>query len=87
MGILTWIVLGLVAGFLAEWLAPGKGPGGLAFTILLGIAGALVGGFLGTHLLGISDVSGFDLRSLAIAVGGAVLLLFGYSFLKKKRML
>lgn len=80
MGILSWIVLGLLAGVLAKLLLPGKDPGGLILTILLGIAGAVVGGYLGTQL-GFGDVTGFDLRSLGLAVGGAILLLLGYRLL------
>jgi uncharacterized membrane protein YeaQ/YmgE (transglycosylase-associated protein family) len=76
MGIVSWIVLGLIAGLLARLLMPGRAGGGLVVTILLGIAGALVGGFIGSHLLGFGEVTGFDLRSVAIAVAGAVLLLF-----------
>lgn len=76
MGILSWIVLGLVVGVLAKWIMPGPDPGGTIITILLGIAGALVGGFLGS-LVGLGDVSGFNLGSLALAVGGALLLLWG----------
>jgi uncharacterized membrane protein YeaQ/YmgE (transglycosylase-associated protein family) len=75
MGILSWIVLGLVVGILAKWLMPGPDPGGLVMTTLLGIAGAFVGGWLGTQL-GFGSVTGFDARSLVIAVIGAVLLLF-----------
>ena len=86
MGILSWIVLGLVAGFLAKLLMPGGGPGGFIVTILLGIAGALVGGYLGSHFLGIADISGFDLRSVALAVGGAVLLLAIYGALKRAKV-
>lgn len=82
MGLLSWIVLGLLAGALAKWIMPGKDPGGFIITTLLGIGGAMVGGFIGT-LLGFGDVSGFDLRSLALAVGGALVLLFGYRSLKK----
>jgi uncharacterized membrane protein YeaQ/YmgE (transglycosylase-associated protein family) len=87
MDIVVWVLLGLVAGFLANWLAPGKGPGGLVYTTLLGIAGAVVGGFIGNRLLGIGEVTGFNLQSMILAVGGALLLLFGYAFLKKKRLL
>lgn len=82
MHLLTWILLGLVAGLVAKWLTPGPDPGGILITILLGIGGAVVGGFIGT-LLGFGDISGFDIRSLALAVGGSVLLLLGYRQLKK----
>jgi uncharacterized membrane protein YeaQ/YmgE (transglycosylase-associated protein family) len=77
MGILAWAVFGLIAGLLAKFLMPGKAPGGIIATILLGVLGAVVGGFLGT-LLGFGDLSGFDLRSMALAVGGGVLVLFLY---------
>ena len=83
MGIFGWIVLGLVAGLLAKLIMPGRDPGGIIITILLGIGGAVVGGFIGTQL-GFGDISGFDLRSLAIAVGGAVLLLFVYRLLRHR---
>lgn len=82
MGFITWILLGLVVGALAKWIMPGKDPGGLIVTILLGIAGAVVGGWVGTFI-GFGKVSGFDFRSLVIAVGGAVLLLFAYRKIKK----
>ncbi len=77
MGILSWILLGLVVGFLAKWIMPGPDPGGLVITILLGVAGAFVGGFIGS-LIGLGDVSGFNLGSLALATGGALLLLWGH---------
>lgn len=77
MGILAWIVLGLVVGVLAKWIMPGPDPGGVVITILIGIAGALLGGFLGAQL-GLGAVTGFNLGSLLLAVGGALLLLFGY---------
>jgi uncharacterized membrane protein YeaQ/YmgE (transglycosylase-associated protein family) len=76
VGILSWIVLGLVVGVLAKWIMPGPDPGGTIITIVLGIAGALVGGFLGS-LVGLGDVTGFNVGSLALAVGGALLLLWG----------
>jgi uncharacterized membrane protein YeaQ/YmgE (transglycosylase-associated protein family) len=86
MGIVAWIVLGLIAGILAKMIMPGKAKGGIIITILLGIGGALLGGFIGSHLLGV-DVTGFNITSVAIAVGGAVLLLIIYGFLAKKGIL
>ncbi len=78
MSILAWIVLGLLAGVVAKWLMPGAGPGGIIVTILLGIAGALVGGFLAVAL-GISNgVDDFDFGSFVIAVLGSMLLLALY---------
>ena len=82
MGILTWIVLGLVVGALAKFLMPGTDPGGFVITILLGIAGAFVGGYLGS-LLGLGKVSGFNLTSILLATGGAVVLLLIYRAVKK----
>lgn len=82
MGIISWIVMGLIVGVLAKWIMPGKDPGGVIVTILIGIAGAFVGGFIGTQL-GWGDVSGFNLGSILLAVGGAILLLFGYRLIKK----
>jgi uncharacterized membrane protein YeaQ/YmgE (transglycosylase-associated protein family) len=84
MGILLWAVFGLIAGAIAKFLMPGKAPGGIILTIVLGIIGAIVGGFIGT-LLGFGDISGFDLRSLLLAVGGGVLLLFLYGLVTKGR--
>ncbi len=77
MGILSWILLGLVVGALAKWIMPGPDPGGMVITILLGVAGAFVGGWIGTFL-GLGSVSGFDFGSLALATGGALLLLWGH---------
>jgi uncharacterized membrane protein YeaQ/YmgE (transglycosylase-associated protein family) len=82
MGIISWIVFGLITGLLAKIIMiPGKGPGGMIMTILIGIAGALIGGYISTSL-GYGDISGFDLRSLGIAIGGAMVLLFGYRILR-----
>lgn len=83
MGVVTWVVLGLVAGVLAKMIMPGRDPGGIVITIVLGIAGAVIGGFIGTQL-GFGRVSGLDLRSVAIAVGGAILLLFLHRFLRRR---
>jgi uncharacterized membrane protein YeaQ/YmgE (transglycosylase-associated protein family) len=83
MGFIVWIILGLVVGVIAKLIMPGKDPGGFIITIILGIAGAFVGGFIATRL-GLGTVTGFDIRSLLIAVGGAVLLLIVYRMIKKK---
>ena len=85
MGILAWIVLGLVAGALAKFIMPGEQGGGIILTTVLGIVGALVGGFLGTSVFGFGDISGFDVRSIAIAVGGALLALVVYGFVARGR--
>ena len=82
MGFLSWIVMGLIAGVLAKFVMPGKGPEGIITTILIGIAGAFVGGFVGS-LLGLGKVTGFDIGSFLIATGGAILLLILYGIIKK----
>jgi uncharacterized membrane protein YeaQ/YmgE (transglycosylase-associated protein family) len=84
MGFISWIVLGLIVGLVAKFIMPGRDPGGFIVTILLGIAGAFVGGYVGTAL-GFGTVTGFDLRSLVIAVGGAILLLVLYRVLKRRK--
>lgn len=83
MGFLSWIVMGLITGVLAKLIMPGRGTEGLITTILVGIAGAFVGGFIGS-LLGLGRVTGFNIGSFLLAVGGAVLLLILYGILKKK---
>ena len=83
MGILSWILLGLVVGALAKWIMPGPDPGGMVLTILLGVTGAFVGGFIGSFL-GLGDVSGFNFGSLALATGGAVLLLWGHRQIRSR---
>jgi uncharacterized membrane protein YeaQ/YmgE (transglycosylase-associated protein family) len=83
MGILSWIVMGLIVGLLAKFIMPGKDPGGIIITILLGIGGGLLGGYIGT-VLGLGTVSGFDLRSFLLATGGAILILIVYRAIRKK---
>lgn len=83
MGVLYWIVLGLVVGLLAKLIMPGKQGLGIIMTIILGIVGAVVGGFIGT-LLGLGDITGFNLGSILLATGGAILVLILYGMLKKK---
>ena len=77
MGIIAWIVVGLIAGVLAKLIMPGDDPGGFIVTILLGIVGAFVGGFV-VNLLGGAGVSGFNLWSILVATLGAIILLAIY---------
>jgi uncharacterized membrane protein YeaQ/YmgE (transglycosylase-associated protein family) len=77
MGILAWIVVGLIAGLLGKLIMPGDDPGGIIVTILIGIVGAFVGGFV-MNLLGFGDVSGFNLYSILVATLGAIILLAIY---------
>jgi uncharacterized membrane protein YeaQ/YmgE (transglycosylase-associated protein family) len=77
MGIIAWIVVGLIAGALAKLIMPGDDPGGIIVTILLGIVGAFIGGFV-VNLLGGAGVSGFNLWSIVVATIGAIILLAIY---------
>ena len=65
MGILSWIIMGLIVGALAKLLMPGKDPGGIIVTILIGVAGAFVGGVVGAKI-GLGTVTGFNLGSIAL---------------------
>lgn len=78
MGFMTWIVLGLIVGILAKWIMPGKDGGGFIMTVILGVIGAMVGGYVST-LLGMGTVNGFNLPSILIATVGALMVLFIYN--------
>ena len=82
MGIISWIIFGLLAGFIAKFIMPGKDPGGVFITIALGIAGALIGGFIATSL-GYGGVDGFNFGSFIVAVIGSLILLFGYRMIRR----
>ena len=82
MAIFSWILLGLLAGVLAKYIMPGKDGGGFVMTTLLGIAGAFIGGWIGS-LVGLGTVGEFSLGSLLTAVVGALVLLFVYRTFKK----
>ncbi|HAO03491.1 MAG: GlsB/YeaQ/YmgE family stress response membrane protein [Chitinophagaceae bacterium] len=84
MGIISWVVFGLIAGAIAKLLHKGEDPGGWIVTILIGIAGAFVGGFLTKTLFG-WDSQGWSFKSLISAVGGAFILLVLYRLITKKR--
>lgn len=82
MGILSWIIFGLIAGAIAKWLHKGEDPGGCLVTIIIGILGAVLGGWIGT-LVGWGTVDAFNFRSFLLAVGGGVLLLAIYRAIRK----
>ena len=84
MGILSWILLGLIAGALAKFLMPGADPGGCFLTIILGIAGAAVGGWIATQL-GYGSINHFDFRSLGIATLGAIVILLVFRLVRGRR--
>lgn len=84
MGILLWLLFGLIAGAVAKMISPGPDPGGWIGSIVVGILGAMLGGWLGSMLLGI-DVDGFNISSLLIAIGGALILLFIYKAVMSRR--
>jgi uncharacterized membrane protein YeaQ/YmgE (transglycosylase-associated protein family) len=77
MGFISWILLGLIAGVFAKWIMPGPDRGGLIMTILLGVAGAFIGGYLGSFI-GVGTTGGLSLTSILTATAGALLLLFLY---------
>jgi uncharacterized membrane protein YeaQ/YmgE (transglycosylase-associated protein family) len=83
MGILSWIVFGLVVGIIAKLLTPGKDPGGIIVTMLLGVAGALLGGFVGRAMgfYGPEQPAGW-----LMSIGGAVLLLLLYRLIARRRV-
>lgn len=85
MGILAWIVLGLIAGMIARAIYPGTQPGGAIVTILLGIAGALVGGWVGKGLTGGPAYTELSFMGIVWAVVGALVVLFIYSLATRRK--
>jgi len=77
IGIISWIVVGLIAGILGKLIMPGRDPGGFLLTIVIGMIGAIVGGFV-IQLLGGAGVTGFNIWSILVATLGAVILLALY---------
>jgi uncharacterized membrane protein YeaQ/YmgE (transglycosylase-associated protein family) len=85
MNIIAWIVFGLIAGAVAKLLMPGRDPGGWIVTMLLGIAGAFLGGWIGAALWGSGGVNGFNLGSFGLAIVGAIILLALYRMFVGRR--
>jgi uncharacterized membrane protein YeaQ/YmgE (transglycosylase-associated protein family) len=93
LSIISWIIFGLIAGLIAKAIMPGRDPGGAIVTMLLGIAGAVVGGFIGRALFGYGNARdgseitqpGF-LMSLLLAVVGAIVLLAGYRLIRGRSL-
>ncbi|EJK3365170.1 GlsB/YeaQ/YmgE family stress response membrane protein [Salmonella enterica] len=79
MGIIAWIVFGLIAGVIAKLLMPGRDGGGFILTCILGIVGAVVGGWLATMF----GISGFNLHSFLVAVVGAIVVLVIFRLLRR----
>ena len=84
MAIISWIILGLIAGALAKMIMPGDDPGGIIVTILIGIVGAFIGGFIWNLLTG-GGVSGLNIGSIVLAIIGALILLAGYRMVVGRR--
>jgi uncharacterized membrane protein YeaQ/YmgE (transglycosylase-associated protein family) len=85
MGVLGWIVLGLIAGAIAKLIMPGDDPGGIIVTMLLGIIGAVIGGFLGSRIFGIGLQSFWNLQTWIVAIIGALILLVIYRLIAGRR--
>ena len=84
MAIISWIILGLIAGALAKVIMPGDDPGGIIVTILIGIVGAFIGGFIWNLLTG-GGVSGLNIGSIVLAIIGSLILLAGYRMVAGRR--
>lgn len=83
--IIGWIIFGLIAGAVAKLLMPGRDPGGMFVTILLGIGGAVVGGFIGRAIWGSTGANDWSIGSFVLAIVGAILLLFLYRLFVGRR--
>jgi uncharacterized membrane protein YeaQ/YmgE (transglycosylase-associated protein family) len=84
MGIIGWIVLGLIAGAIAKAILPGRQRGGWIATLLLGVVGALVGGFIGRELFGVDIGEFFSIETWLVAIGGAIVVLFIFGLLTRR---
>ena len=85
MGILSWIIVGLIAGALAKFIMPGKDPGGILVTMLIGIIGAIIGGFVVGLVVPGDWVSGINITTIVVATLGAIILLAIYRWYVGRR--
>jgi uncharacterized membrane protein YeaQ/YmgE (transglycosylase-associated protein family) len=85
VGILAWLVLGLISGFIASKIVNRTGEG-LLMDIVLGIVGAVVGGFIANRVFGIAGITGFDFRSIVVSVLGAILVLIVFHMVARRRV-
>jgi uncharacterized membrane protein YeaQ/YmgE (transglycosylase-associated protein family) len=86
MGIIAWIIIGLLAGAIAKMLMPGKDPGGIIVTMLIGVVGGLLGGWLGKVVFGVDSIDGFfDISTWIAAIVGSLILLLVYRLVTGNR--
>ncbi|MCI2419172.1 GlsB/YeaQ/YmgE family stress response membrane protein [Saccharopolyspora sp. K220] len=85
MGIIGWIVLGLIVGAIAKLIMPGKDPGGILVTLLLGVVGAFVGGLIGNWIFGIGIERFWSLSTWLLAIVGSVIVLGIYRVIAARR--
>lgn len=85
MGFIGWIVLGLIAGAIAKAILPGRQGGGWIATLVLGVVGALLGGWIGSAIFGEGVDEFFSISSWLLAIGGALIVLVIWGFITKKR--
>jgi uncharacterized membrane protein YeaQ/YmgE (transglycosylase-associated protein family) len=85
MGFIAFLILGLIAGAIAKLILPGRQGGGWFITLLLGVVGALLGGFLGNLLFGVGLEEFWSIQTWLLAIGGAIIVLLIYGLLTNRR--
>ncbi|MBX9719022.1 MAG: GlsB/YeaQ/YmgE family stress response membrane protein [Microbacteriaceae bacterium] len=83
MGIIGWIILGLISGAIAKAILPGNQGGGWVITLVLGVVGALLGGFIGSQLFNVGLEGFFDITTWLLAIGGSILVLLIYGLVTR----
>ncbi|MFC3300957.1 GlsB/YeaQ/YmgE family stress response membrane protein [Arthrobacter agilis] len=85
MGIIGWLILGLIAGAIAKMILPGRQAGGWIITLILGVVGALLGGFIGSAIFGVGVDSFFSISTWLLAIGGSLIVLVIYGALTGRK--